>query len=252
MGLFNDVPDVRAEIMNEEGLDESDVWDKSEIADISRTLPAEITDQVPGMERAIIVGDPINLGDRLDFQQGFDNPYGAFGTCGLTSIANVCTISGMEVSETEVIRYAMENGLCEKGEGSAFGGGGTTIKNQIEILEHYGIPAHCEFADTATPERLAQAVEGGHGVILGLNSGILQDREWKIYNDNGEIAATHAVCLTGTVRDADTGELVGFYLCDSSGQTPDSGKTFVSLDKLKESYSEVRGGFATITNDPVR
>ena len=250
--IANESADIRAKIMEEEGITEVDVWDDDEISDIPKILPAEVTDQVPGMERAIICGDPIKLGDRLDFQQGFDNPYGAFGTCGLTSISNICTIAGMEVSEPDVVEYAMENNLCEQGSSSAFGGGGTTIKNQIEILEHYGIEAHCEFAETATPQRLAEAIEGGHGVILGLNSGILQNREWKIYNDNGEIAASHAVCLTGTVRSAETGELIGFYMCDSSGQTPDAGRTFVTLEKLEECYGEVRGGFATITNNPIR
>lgn len=121
----------------------SALWDEDEIIDIPPTLPTEVTDQVPGMDRAIICGDPINLGDKLDFQQGYDNPYGAFGTCGLNSISNVCTIAGMDVSETDVVQYAMENGLCEYGPDKAFGGGGTTIKNELDLLEHYGIEAHC-------------------------------------------------------------------------------------------------------------
>lgn len=39
----------------------------------------------------------------------------------------------------------------------------------------------------------ALAVEGGDGVLLGLNSGVLQDREWKVYNEEGKITAAHTV-----------------------------------------------------------
>ena len=242
----------RMELMREEEIDESQIWDESEIENIKQILPMELTTAVPGMEKAIICGDPISLGDILDHQQGYDNPYGSFGTCGPTSRANLCIIGGKEVTEPEVVEYAMENDLCVKND-EKFHGGGTTIGQQIALLEHFGFPSHCELAnETATPERLASAIEGGHGVLLGLNSGVLQDREWKVFNDKGEIAATHAVCLTGTVRDPDSGNLVGFYLCDSSGQTPESGRTFVPMDKFLHSYSDAKGSFAVITNDPIR
>ena len=239
------------ELMESEGLEPEDVREIGQIETIEQILPMEITDQVPGFDRAVVCGDPINLGDKLDFQQGFDNPYGAFGTCGLTSIANLCYIGGKEVSEPEVVEYAMENGLCEEVEPGVWGGG-TSISDQIKILDHYGFSAHCEFPDVASGERLAEAVEGGHGVLLGVNSGILQDRDWKVYDKDGNIGCTHTVCLTGTVRSAETGDLVGFYLCDSSAQTPDGGRTFVPMDKFDQCYEEVQGAYAVITDEPIR
>ena len=238
-------------LMEAEGICEADVWDAGEITPIEPTLPMELTNKVPGLERALVCGDPFRLGEVLDYQQGFDNPYGAFGTCGLTSIANICKMAGMDVSEPEVVQYAMEYGQCIKDD-PMFGGGGTTIGNDLEILSHFGVEAHCEFSDVADCERLAQAVEGGHGVIVGLNAGLLQDRPWKEANAEGEIAANHAVCLTGTVRDADTGELAGFYLCDSSSQRPDGGKIFVTMDKMEECYSQVKGSFAILTDEAIR
>ncbi|MCD7884171.1 MAG: hypothetical protein LUI87_10795 [Lachnospiraceae bacterium] len=240
-----------AEIMEAEEITEKDVQDIDEIEHFDRILPMEVSTEVPGMEQAVICGDPIRLGGELDFQQGFDNPYGAFGTCGLNAIANICYIGGKDVSEVEVVEYAMENDLCTKDD-PGFHGGGTTIGQQLKILEHYGFPSHCEFSNVADSERLAEAVEGGHGVLLGLNSGLLQDREWKIYNDDGEITATHAVCLTGTVRDAETGELRGFYLCDSSSQNPEGGRTFLTLDAFRACYSDVQGSYAVITDKPIR
>lgn len=241
----------RLDIMNAEQITEEQVWNASEIKEVPHILEPEVRTDVPGMEKAIVYGDPVHLGDILDYQQGFDNPYGSFGTCGETSISNICKIAGMDVTEPEVLQYAMENNLCQKDD-PKFRGGATTIGNQIALLEHYGLPSHCEFAaETATPERLAEVIEGGHGVLLGLNSGVLQDREWKAYNEAGEITATHAICLTGTVYTLD-GKLAGFYLCDSSGQNPDSGRTFVPLDKFDACYSNVKDAFAVITDKPIR
>ncbi len=62
----------RMELMREEEIDESQIWDESEIENIKQILPMELTTAVPGMEKAIICGDPISLGDILDHQQGYD------------------------------------------------------------------------------------------------------------------------------------------------------------------------------------
>lgn len=240
----------RAEIMEAEQITEAQVWDASQIQEVPPMLEPELRTDVPGMDKAVVYGDPVALGDVLDYQQGFDNPYGAFGTCGQNAVANICKIGGKEVTEPEVLAFAMENGLCVQDD-SKFNGGATTIGDKIALLDHFGFPSHCEFAqETATPERLAQALEGGHGVLLGLNSGVLQEREWKIHNDQGEITANHAVCLTGTVYSTD-GELKGFYLCDSSGQTPDAGRTFVPIDKFNACYN-LNDAFAIITDKPIR
>ena len=239
------------DLMEAEGLRETDVWGIGEIEEIEPILPMELSAEVPGMDRAMVCGDPFRLGEILDYQQGFDNPYGATGTCGLTSVSNICKMAGMDVTEPEVVEYAMENDQCIKDD-PKYHGRGTTIGNDLAVLSHYGIEAHCEFSDTADGERLAEAIEGGHGVILGVNSGILQDREWKVENAEGEVVSNHAVCLTGTVRDPDTGELAGFYLCDSSSQRPDGGKIFITLDQLDECYTNVKESFAIITDDPIR
>ncbi len=241
----------RMRIMSEEHLTESQVRSSGEINDISHRLTPETRNDVPGMDKAFVWGEPFRLGEILDCQQGFDNPYGAFGTCGETSVANICKIAGMNVTEPEVVEYAMENDLCAKFDPTHHGGA-TTIGNQIALLEHYGLKAHCEFAaETATPERLAKAIEGGHGVLLGLNSGILQDRGWKIFNSEGKVFAGHAVCLTGTVRDMDY-NLKGFYLCDSTAQTLDGGRIFVPIEKFNACYSDVKDAFAVITDNPIR
>ena len=239
------------EFIEENGLSDETIWTEKEIMPIEATLSGYETKDIPGVENAVVFGDPLELSTQLDCVQAFDNEYGAIGTCGLNSISNICTIAGLDVPEPDVVRYAMENDLCEKVEPGVMGGGVNVIQT-IKILEHYGIKSHCEFAEVATPERIAEAIEGGHGVILGVNSGILQDREWKVYNDEGEVEITHYVTLTGTVRDADTGELKGFYLCDSSSGRADGDAIYTSLEEIKESYGDVYGGHIVVTNEPIR
>lgn len=239
------------EFVEENGLHDGVIWSADEIGEIAPTISGYETNEIPGIETAIVFGNPLELGNQLDYIQGFDNEYGASGTCGLTSISNICKIHGMDVQEPEVVEYAMENDLCDKVEPGVLGGGITTIQ-AIKILEHYGIASHCEMADVATPERIAEAIEGGHGVIMGVNSGVLQDRDWKVYNEEGEIGVTHYVTVTGTVRDAETGELKGFYICDSSSARTDGGAIYTSLDEIEESYSKVYGGHVVMTNASIR
>ncbi len=142
--------------------------------------------------------------------------------------------------------------MCVKND-EKFHGGGTTIGQQIALLEHFGFPSHCELAnETATPERLASAIEGGHGVLLGLNSGVLQDREWKVFNDKGEIAATHAVCLTGTVRDPDSGNLVGFTFVTVQAKLRNPEGHLFQWTNSCTVTAMPKGSFAVITNDPIR
>lgn len=238
-------------LMEMEGLEKSDIQELSEITPIEPILPMEISTEVPGYEQAVVCGNPFEMAEKLDCFQGYDNPYGAFGTCGLVSIANICCLAGMEISEPQVVEFAMENGLCEKVEDGNWGGG-TTVSNQLNLLKHYGIEAHCEFPDVATSERIADAIEGGRGVMVGLNSGLLQDREWKVYNENGDIYAGHTVCMTGTVRDVETGELLGFYLCDSSAQKEDGAKQFVSVEKFEACYLDAVSAYAVITDKVIR
>ena len=238
----------------ENEISEAEVWEIDEITPIDPVLSGELTDAVPDMDSVVVYGDPFTLGEALDFQQGFDNPYGAYGTCGLTSIANVGSMAGMELTEPEVVEYAMENGLCEEPGDLKSGvlGGGVNISQTLKILSHYQLDSHCEMADVATPDRLAECIEGGHGVILGVNSGVMQGRDWKVYDQNGEIQTTHYITMTGTVRDAESGELKGFYVCDSSSARPDGGAIFVSLDALKKGYTDVNGAHAVITNNAIR
>lgn len=240
------------EFLESEGATEAMIWDASEIQEVPSTLEPELRRDVPGMELAIVYGDPIALGDILDIQQGHDNIYGANGTCGETSIANICTIAGMKVTEPEVVAYAMENNLCQKGvDDPIWNGGATTISQQIAILKHFNLDAHCEIpSETADPERLAELIEGGYGILLCINYDYMYGRTPM---EGTEDTARHAICLTGTVRHLD-GTLAGFYVCDSDSwyQNEDAGRVFVPLERMNACYTNISEANAVITDKPIR
>ena len=236
------------EYLESEGVTESQFWDAGEIREVPSMLEPELRTDVPGMEKAVVYGDPVALGDILDIRQGYDNPYGAAGTCGQTTIANICTIAGKEVTEPQVVAYAMENGLCLK-EDPVYHGGATSISEQIAILKHFQLNAHCEIpSETADPERLAALIEGGHGILLGINYPLLYGN---VPAEGMEDTARHAVCLTGTVRHTD-GTLAGFYLCDSWYQNENSGRVFVPLERMNACYTNISEAYAVITDAPIR
>ena len=236
------------EYLESEGVTEAQLWDASEIQDVPSSLEPELRTDVPGMEKAIVYGDPIALGDILDIHQGYDNPYGAIGTCGETTIANLCTIAGMEITEPEVVAYAMENGLCEEYD-PIYKGGSTSISQQISILKHFHLEAHCEVpSETADPDRLAALIEGGYGVLLCINYPLLYGR---VPKEGTEDTARHAICLTGTVRHID-GSLAGFYICDSWYQNEDSGRVFVPIERMNACYTNISEANAVITDNPIR
>jgi hypothetical protein len=58
-------------------LNEGVIWEADEIFPIEPTLSGYETNDIPGVENAIVFGDPIALGGKLDFIQGFDNEYSA-------------------------------------------------------------------------------------------------------------------------------------------------------------------------------
>lgn len=138
----------------------------------------------------------------LDWWQG-DNKYGASGNCGLVSTANVLRMAGVPATENDITGYALKNGLCERS-------GATAWSDQAKILNHYGVPASVNYSNSL--ENIAKDVENNKGVILGVNANNL----W--YNKGISGKMTHAVTLTGVVRDKATKQIKGFTICDSGAK----------------------------------
>src|SRR5947209_8455529 len=71
------------------------------------------TEYINGQE-FLVIGDPTGYAD-FNHQQG-DNPYGYTEDCGLVSCQDVLNQFGIPASESDVVSFASQNGLCDTSE----------------------------------------------------------------------------------------------------------------------------------------
>lgn len=144
----------------------------------------------------------------------------------------------MPLTESDVVRHATRRHELHVVAGQPDQSGWTLPAEQAAILSDYGVPAHVEEAQPI--ERLALAVQRGHGVIAMVNAGVL----WSDPRVLGHGQANHAITLTGIARNPFDGALQGFYINDSGdGQ---SGR-FVSAHLMTTAF-EHTGGFCVVTD----
>lgn len=196
-------------------------------------------EMLPDGQDGIVCGDYERYRE-LNHLQG-DNPYGFKGTCGLVSCEDVLRQFGMETSEAEMVHYAIEHRLCST-EGSDPGEmGGTTIRDQARILSDNGVPATENMARSL--DELAASVEAGRGVILEVNAGVL----WNDADYYGFGEPNHAVVVTGTARDPETGAVLGAFINDSGrGLAGDDGR-FIDAATLNAGWLQA-GGLCVVTD----
>lgn len=192
-------------------------------------------DVLPDGRPIWVSGDPEGF-KRFNHLQG-DNPYGFQGTCGLVSCEDVLRQFDVAVTEADVVGYAIAHGLCVT-EGDPASCGGTTMADQVQILKDYGVPAHYEVARSLAD--LGEFVEHGHGIIVGVNAGVL----WNDAAYFGDGSANHAIVVTGMAREIATGEIAGFYINDSG--VPQSGR-FVDAETLRQAWVDA-GGSCVVTD----
>lgn len=192
--------------------------------------------RLPDGRPSLVIGDVRGYA-AFNHLQG-DNPEHDCGDCGIVSCADVLNQFGVRLTEADAYVHATRchelHVVPERKEQS----GWTLPAEQAAILTDYGVPAHAEEAQQV--ERLALAVQHGHGVIAMVNAGVL----WSNPRVLGHGQANHAVTITGIARDPYDGALLGLYINDSgNGQ---SGQ-FVS-EHLMTSAFEHEGGFCVVTD----
>lgn len=153
------------------------------------------------------LGD-VDASEEYFHKQG-QNDLGFLGTCGLVSCGDIANQFGEQVSENDVVHYAVDKGLCTVISDNPAASGGTSMSEQAAILDGLGMPSHVELGDSL--EGLGRQLEEGHGVIMEVNAGELWGRS--AYYDNGGV--NHAVTLTGVAVDQNSGKAVGIWINDS-------------------------------------
>lgn len=216
------------------------------------SLEPEICYDVPDCEVAMVTGEPFGNANKMDFNQG-DNPYNAAGNCGLVSISNLLRRAGMEISEDDVTKFAIDSGLCDYNPvGDASGNGGTTIEMRREILSRYGIDSEIYPSNAGgSLENIADAIDSGRGVLISVNAGELWDCDDGSTPFMGQAVSNHCVTVTGIARDAATGEIKGVYIADSGRGMEGDACRYLSAEKFNEVYTDVNGTGANITSQPI-
>lgn len=205
--------------------------DVPELSDFARDLeiPSQV-DVLPDGRDTVVIGDP--EGDKAFTHRQGDNLLGFQGTCGLCSCENVLRSFGLDVTETDMVIFAAQRGLCAIDDADPAHCGGTTTEWQAEILTRHGVPASAFYGSSI--EDLAGNIELGRGVIIEVNAGVLWDNA---SYDSGS-APNHAITVTGVARDPMTGDIQGFFVNDSG-----TGKAaqFVDVSVMREGWEEVGG-----------
>lgn len=218
--------------------------------EINPVMNPEIRDDVPGFEGqdVLVCGNPMEVGEQLNHRQG-DNSYGAEGNCGLVSASNVLNLVGREsIDEEKITGYAIANGECEYDQFTPpIDCGGTNLDNMQNILNDFGVPNEVidSFDDRGSIEAVAKRLEAGCVGIMTVNAGELWDDPCSV----GSGWANHAVTLTGTIRDSETGELQALTICDSGNG---NACHVVPYEKLEACYEYVPGAAVILSKEPMR
>lgn len=237
MLMNSDSYDVYPEVPDEIIIEGDDIY----IEEAVMTEVPQSVEVVDGKE-VVVTGD-VDGTAAFSHPQG-DNSFGYLGTCGLCSCENILDSFGIQVSENDVVGFAIEHDLCQEGDPMSGDDpamlGGTSSEGQAEILTDMGVPAHAESGGSL--EDLAANIENGHGVIVGVDAGVI----WNDPNSTGNGQANHAIVVSGVARDPATGEIEGFFVNDTG-----SGEAGKFYDAATFSEAWVNTGGNSVVTDVV-
>ncbi len=193
-------------------------------------------DTLPDGRESLMVGEVTEYAG-FSHHQG-DNPEHFQNDCGLASVQDVLLQFGARVTEGEVVTHALEHGECQVDPAAPGRSGATRPSQDARILGDYGLPSSVRSGQTI--RQLARSVEQGHGIIIGVNSGVL----WQIPALVGNGGVNHAVAVTGVALDPQDGSIQGFYVNDSG-----NGKAaeFVGTVIMRVAWEDA-GGWAVVTD----
>ncbi|WP_433691742.1 calcium-binding protein [Herbaspirillum seropedicae] len=190
----------------------------------------------------LVYGYPHYSESAMDYSQG-DAVAGYEGTCGETSVVNLCVMAGQTVTEAQAVKRAIANGWCvTTGKGQL---GGSNMYDQTALLGSYGIRAKASYG--YDEKALVKALKEGRGALVSVNAGKLWDNPDAVQLGNGN----HVITVTGVVCDPGTGEAQGFFIADSGRGRPEDACRYLSKDELRK-VADVTDGYMVATVDPIK
>lgn len=173
---------------------------------------------------------PFSEKNDIIYNQGSGFPTGPQQTCGCCASGTLMNKTGLRMNERGIVEYAWNNGLCTVE-------GFTTPKSWIRMLDGMaGIPASNTSGESL--ENLAQGVEKGKGVIIGISACTFDPVNYGKYNPFKPDG--HAVVLDSVVRDSCTGEILEYIIIDSNGKNKKDACKRVPKKLLEKAYSRMQ------------
>lgn len=180
-----------------------------------------------------VFGTEKNVESNFTGQQG-NNNFGMQQNCGIACVAQLVILSGKKVSENDVVRVAVSEGLCQLNEYSMEENGATSAIHRASLLSKFNLKSNVELANLRT---IASYVEHGHGVIVAVDSGAFWNRQ-------DLLGRGHAIVIYGTFHRASDGALLGLIACDTgSGDM----KRLIKLSDFERMYLYHHGINVTIS-----
>ncbi|NJL71357.1 MAG: hypothetical protein HC888_06955, partial [Candidatus Competibacteraceae bacterium] len=194
-------------------------------------------------EPALVYGYP--KANELDYMQGDAVP-DYWGTCALTSIANLLTQASQPTTETDVVERAIAHGWAVTDPDlPPYVRGGSNYMGQQALLDSYGI--RNALIEGYNEQGIANLVRSGRGVIIAVNAGALWGEAG--YADSG--AVNHVVTVTGVVYGETSGEILGFYIADSGRHKVSDMTRFVDVALFREA-ANVPSAYAIYTKEAIK
>ena len=207
--------------------------------------------ELPDGSKARVFDHPSDLKNILPFSQG-KNEYSKSGTCALADTGVWLKIAGSKHVENDVVGFASTH-ADRRGQPLCSRSGGTLPSNIPDIWEHFGIPAYSD--GSRSLENIAEAVESGKAVSVGVNAGMLWELDnvegiklsKECYGDGG---ANHAIGIMSCERDSLNGNITHFYINDTGRTYERDACRKINVDDFWKAFN-VKRACATISQKPV-
>ena len=197
-----------------------------------------------------IFDHPDRLLNELPYSQGI-NEFDKEGTCALANLGSWLEIGGSRNVENDIVKYASThmdmygNALCSEN-------GGVLPENIPVIWKQFGVDAYLDGSKNL--EHIAEAVESGKAVSVGVNAGKLYESD-NIENIDlndcyGDGGANHAIGVMSCARDAITGNLTHFYINDTGRDLARDACRKVKVVDFLQAFN-VKRGVAIISKKPI-
>lgn len=269
-GLFEPGSDMDAadesadnmDIDNATDRNDDDEWEPQprDVSDVSEPLvdvvPLEETRQtiqtvdLPDGSWERVFDHPEQLQAELPFEQG-KNEYGKEGTCALANLGTWLEIGGSANKENDIVAYASTH-MDMDGDPLCSESGGVYPGNIPTIWKNFGVDAYNE--NSKNLEHIAEAVESGHAVSVGVNAGKLYENDnseaFDLNDSYGDGGANHQIGIVSCVRDGVSGNITHFYINDTGRSLSRDACRRVPVQDLYNAVN-VKRGVATISKKPI-